>query len=382
MNHRERLLASLNHKEPDRVPLDIGATLITGISRQAYIRLLDYLGMPAEEVPFFDIVQQLAAPSEAFLRRFDIDVRNVSPSSNGAWVLSVEREGEYTTFFDQWGIKWRMPIEGGFYYDMIGHPLGGEEIGLQEAANFNVPDIDNPSRYSAIRSDAQRIRDSGFGVVMSSVGAGVLELGGWLRGYENFYSDLLLNEEAARTYLDRVLEIKLHYWGRVLDTAGDLIDVVQEADDLGSQASMLISPQTYRRLIKPIHERLFGFIHSRTDAKVFLHSCGSFAEVLPDLIEVGVDILNPVQFRAEGMDAVMLKREFGRDLVFWGGGVDTQRVLPRGSPKEVRDDVARQIEILSPGGGFVFNTVHNIQADVPPENLVAMFEAFASFSRY
>jgi uroporphyrinogen decarboxylase len=382
MNHRERLLASLNHKEPDRVPIDIGASLITGISRRAYLRLLDYLGMPPEDAPFFDIVQQLAAPSEAFLRRFGIDVRNVSPSSSGSWTLSIRKEGDYQAFVDQWGIKWRMPAEGGHYFDMVEHPLAGEEIGLEAAESFPLPDIDNPSRYSSIRSDAQRVREGGYGVVMSSVGAGVLELGGWLRGYENFYSDLLLNEAAARAYLERILEAKLGYWDRVLSVAGDLIDVVQEADDLGSQGSMLISPEIYRRLIKPIHERLFAFIHGKTDAKIFLHSCGSFIEVLPDLIEAGVDILNPVQYLAEGMEAQKLKREFGGDLVFWGGGVDTQRVLPRGTPQEVRDDVARQIGILAPGGGFVFNTVHNIQADVPPENLAAMFEAFGACADY
>jgi uroporphyrinogen decarboxylase len=382
MNHRERLLASLNHEEPDRVPLDIGASLITGINRRAYLRLLEKVGLPPEDPPFFDIVQQLATPSESFLRRFDIDVRNVSPSSNGSWSLSIEKEGEYLTFVDQWGIKWRMPVEGGFYYDMVEHPLKNEDFSMEEARSFPLPDIDNPSRYATIRADAQRVRDQGYGVVMSSVGAGVLELGGWLRGYENFYSDLLLNEDVARAYLDRVLEVKLRYWDRVLGAAGDLIDVVQEADDLGSQNSMLISPDTYRRIVKPIHARLFAFIHARTKAKIFLHSCGSFIEVVPDLIEVGLDILNPVQYKAQGMDARVLKREFGKDLVFWGGGVDTQRILPTGTPQEVRDDVARQMDILAPGGGFVFNTVHNIQADVPPENLVAMFEAFEANSRY
>ncbi len=382
MNSRERLLKSLNHQEPDRIPIDIGGTLITGINIHAYRALTKYLGIEEPDQPLFDIVQQLVRPSEAFLQRFGIDVRNVSPSSNGTWHLRIQAEGAYDSFVDQWGIKWRMPRQGGFYYDMIEHPLSKEDLSIAEVANHVFPDVRDASRYATIRQEAQAIRDRGYGVVMSSIGAGVLELGGWLRGYENFYADLLLDEDLVNAYLDRILATKLEYWGRVFDAAGDLIDVVQEADDLGSQSSMLISPELYRKFIKPRHQELFGFIHSRTTAKVFMHSCGSFVAVIPDLIENGLDILNPVQYLAEGMDAVGLKRNFGKDLVFWGGGVDTQGILPRGTPAEVRENVRKQIEVLAAGGGFVFNTVHNIQADVPPENLAALFAAFAEFSAY
>ena len=159
-------------------------------------------------------------------------------------------------------------------------------------------------------------------------------------------------------------------------------DVVQEADDLGSQNNMLISPQMYRQYVKPRHRELFDFIHRKTDAKIFIHSCGSFREVIPDLIEVGVDIINPVQFNAAHMDSMGLKKDFGKELVFWGGGVDTQRILPKGTVTDVRDCVKRQIEALAPGGGFVFNTVHNIQSDVPPQNIVAMWEALQEYGEY
>ncbi len=381
MNNRERLLAALNHKEADRVPIDIGASLITGISKTAYERFIDYLGMPQEDVRFFDIVQQLAVPSEAFLKRFDIDVRNVSPNNPSNWHLVIQEEGNYNVFIDQFGIKWKMPKHKGFYYDMVEHPLSSamEEADIE---SYEFPDASDEVRYTGIREKAQEIRDRGYGVVMSSLSAGIFELGGWMRGYADFYADLAADPGMACKVMDKALEMKIKYWEKVLDQAGDLIDVVQEADDLGSQNTMLISPDMYRKYVKPRHKELFDFIHSRTDAKIFMHSCGSFRDVLPDLVEVGLDILNPVQFNAKGMESVMLKKDFGKDLVFWGGGVDTQRILPNGSVQEIKDCVKRQLEVLAPGGGFVFNTVHNIQSDVPPQNLMAMLEAFAEFSKY
>jgi len=381
MNARERLLASLNHREPDRVPFDIGATPVTGISKTAYENLLKYLGMPEEEVGFFDVVQQIVAPSEAFLQKLEVDVRNVSPNPPSNWKLEINEEGEYYVFRDPWKIKWRMPKNGGFYFDMTEHPLA-DAFDVEDIEKFEYPDADDPVRYEGIREKAMEIRNRGYGVVMSSVSAGIFELGGWLRGYANFYADLAGDPEMACKVMDKALEVKMRYWEKVLDIAGDLIDVVQEADDLGSQDRMLISPEMYRKYVKPRHKELFGFIHSKTDAKIFVHSCGSFREVIPDLIEVGVNIINPVQFNVNGMDSAGLKRDFGKDIVFWGGGVDTQRILPKGTVQEVKDCVKRQIETLAPGGGFVFNTVHNIQADVPPQNLVAMWEALQEYGKY
>lgn len=381
MNSRERLLAALNHKEADRVPLDIGATLITGISKTAYVNLIKYLGLQEEEVGFFDIVQQLAAPGEQFLQKIGVDVRNVSPNSPSNWKFEFQEEGEYVSFRDQWKIKWKMPKQGGFYFDMAEHPLA-DALDEEEIESYVGPDAHDPARYTGIREKALGIRNNGYGVVMSSIGAGVFEYGGWLRGYANFYADLAGEPGMACKVMDKALDVKMKYWEKVLDLAGDVIDVVQEADDLGSQNNMLISPDMYRKYVKPRHKELFHLIHSKTKAKVFLHSCGSFREVIPDLIEAGVDIINPVQFNASGMESRKLKADFGRDLTFWGGGVDTQRILPAGTVEEVRECVKRQIEALAPGGGFVFNTVHNIQADVPPQNIVAMLEALQEYGKY
>ena len=171
--------------------------------------------------------------------------------------------------------------------------------------------------------------------------------------------------------LDKIVDFKLAYWEKALAKLDSLVDVVIESDDLGAQNSLMISPRMYRKMIKPRHEKILDFIHSQTDAKVFFHSCGAIRPLIPDLIDIGVDILNPVQFNATGMDAKSLKTEFGNDLVFWGGGVDTQSILDSASPSAVKDNVREQIEVLADGGGFVFATVHNIQADVPPENIVA-----------
>jgi uroporphyrinogen decarboxylase len=212
---------------------------------------------------------------------------------------------------------------------------------------------------------------------------GVLELAAWMRGIENFYTDLAANRDFACALLDKVTDIKMRYWELALAEVGDRIVVVSEADDMASQTGLMMSPETFRRIIKPRHKRLLEFIRRLApNAFIFFHSCGSIYDVIPDLIEVGVDILNPVQYTAAGMEARRLKKEFGDALTFWGGGIDTQRILPYGTPQEVKDEVRRRIDDLAPGGGFVFNTIHNIQPDVPPENIAAMIEALREFGVY
>jgi uroporphyrinogen decarboxylase len=203
-----------------------------------------------------------------------------------------------------------------------------------------------------------------------------------LRGFEDGYMDLAADPALARALMERVLEMKLAWWGAVLPELGDSVDVVGEADDLGGQSTPLFAPRTYRDLVKPLHAELFSFIRARTRAKVFFHSCGAIRELLPDLVEIGVDVLNPVQVSATGMETAALKRDFGRDLVFWGGGVDTQGVLGSGTPGDVRAEVRRRVADLAPGGGFVFASVHNIQANVPAENVKAMWEAAAAAGAY
>ncbi len=378
MLSRDRMRLALDHQEPDRVPFDLGGTGLTTIHVTAYRNLRQYFGLPAVDVRVAHLAEQLADVDEDVADRLQTDVRPVRPCLPHGYRLAFEDQGTYEAYLDEWGIGWRKPKDGGFYYDMYHHPLAAADS-VQELASFRFPDPVDPARFASLRSDAQAMVARGKAVVLAGPCSGITEMVSWLRGYEPFYIDLAANPDFITTLLDRLVDFKCAYWERALAEVGDLVDVVIEADDLAGQHGMLLSPQTYRRLIKPRHARLFSFIKAQAPVKLFFHSCGAVRPIIPDLIDVGIDILNPVQISAAGMDPQELKREFGRDLVFWGGGVDTQQILGTGTPQQVRHDVRRNVEALAPGGGFVFAAVHDIQANVPPENIVAMWEACRDF---
>lgn len=381
---RMRVEAALNHKEPDRVPFDLGGTILTGIHEQAYRRLRAYLGLPEVEVEIEDLFQQLAKVHEDVRQRLKVDVCGINPGAPRGFHMKRWSEDGYHKYRDEWGIEWWMPQEGGFYYDMRAHPLANV-TSVAELARVKWPDPLDPGRYEGIAEQADRLmNDKQVAYVLGRNAAGILEVALWMRGFENYYCDMLTNRPLAEALLDVVCEIKMKYWARVLECVGRNVMIVSEADDLCTQDRPLVAPELYRELLKPRHAKLFAFIrkHAKTNVKIFYHCCGAVAPLLPDLIESGIDILNPVQVSAAGMDTKELKRRFGKDLTFWGGGVDTQHVLPRGTPAEVKAEVRRRIEDLAPGGGFIFNTVHNIQADVPPQNIVAMWEALQEFGNY
>jgi len=381
---RMRVEAALNHKEPDRVPFDLGGTILTGIHEQAYRRLRAYLGLPEVEVEIEDLFQQLAKVHEDVRQRLKVDVCGINPGAPRGFHMKRWSEDGYHKYRDEWGIEWWMPQEGGFYYDLRAHPLANV-TSVAELARVKWPDPLDPGRYEGIAEQADRLmNDKQVAYVLGRNAAGILEVALWMRGFENYYCDMLTNRPLAEALLDVVCEIKMKYWARVLECVGRNVMIVSEADDLCTQDRPLVAPELYRELLKPRHAKLFAFIrkHAKTDVKIFYHCCGAVAPLLPDLIESGIDILNPVQVSAAGMDTKELKRRFGKDLTFWGGGVDTQHVLPRGTPAEVKAEVRRRIDDLAPGGGFIFNTVHNIQADVPPQNIVAMWEALQEFGNY
>lgn len=381
MDGRTRLRLALAHREPDRVPRDLGAVRMTGIHARAYPGLRRAIGLPAVEVRVGDVAQQLAVVDDDVLARLGIDARGVEPRGPSTWRREVvERDGELA-YVDEWGVRRRMPV-GGLYFDPVTAPLAGE-IDAGHLARFAWPDGGDPARRVGVADAARRVvAEEGRAVCVGSVCAGLTEMLFRLRGFEDGYLDLAADHARARALMERVLEVKLAWWGGVLAELGDVVDVVGEADDLGGQATPLFDPSTYRALVKPLHAELFAFIRARTSARILFHSCGAIRDLLPDLIEIGVDVLNPVQVSAAGMGTADLKRDFGRDLVFWGGGVDTQRVLGGGTPAEVRAEVARRMADLAPGGGFVFASVHNIQANVPGENLGAMWEAVGERGRY
>lgn len=382
MNSRERVIKAINHQTPDRIPIDIGSSMMTGIHRDPYHRWRAFLGMPKDKSNhFFEPSMQIVFPSEDFLERLEIDTRPAVPVWPSCYPLTIRQDQESKYYYDEWGYGLKMPTSDPIYYSLFYHPLKKAET-LSDLRAYNFPEADDPSRLSSIPDQIRNAEEKEKAIVLNNVCAGTMEVASWLRGLDQFLMDLALQPETAEYLLDRVMEFKLAYWKMVLREYGDRIDVVVESDDLGTQTSLLISPAMYRKYIKPRHKRIFDFIKSNTSAKIFFHSCGVIRPIIPDLIEIGVDILNPVQFNLEGMDASSLKKDFGNDIVFWGGGVETQSILSRGTPTQVRENVCQQIEFLAGNGGFVFATVHNIQAEVPAQNLAALWEAVMEYRNY
>jgi len=376
MNSRERLLTALDHREPDRIPIDLGSTQVTGIHVVAYRRLRAYLGLPPVEERICDSIQQVALPDDDVIRWLGIDVRGLFPLNSHNWHIENEDVGDSWEYTDEWGITHRRPKPDGLYYSIVRSPLAIATLTPDAIRAHRWPDTSDPERIAGLREQALTYRAEGKAVVIKGVLAGVFEMAQRLRGMEDLLMDMASDDVLAGALFDKMLELKLAFWEMALPSLADVIDVVAEADDYGTQTSQLISPQMFRRQVAPRLKTLFARVKQLApNARLFFHSCGNVRPLLPDFIELGVDILNPVQTSANGMEPSALKRDFGNDLVFWGGGVDTQGLLPNGTVQQVRDDVRRHIDALAPGGGFVFNTVHNIQADVPPQNMVAMWDA-------
>ena len=383
MTSKQRVAASLNHKEPDRVPLDLGATCVTGVSRKALTRFLDHVGFKHDEIEVSDLFQQLGRPPKDVLSWLGVDVRPLDPRPSSTYKMNMQRVGDSDLFYDEWGIGWRKPLDSELYYDMFDHPLKSA-VNQADLQSFSWPDPEDPVRYKTLADDAREIEETtNAAIVLGRMAPGIVELAAWMRGFENFYADLAGDPDFACSLLDIVLEIKMRYWELAIPKVKERIVVISEADDLASQTDPIISPAIYRKLIKPRHKKLLDHIRKLApDAFIFFHSCGAIYDLIPDFIEAGVDILNPVQISAVGMEPKRLKKDFGDAVTFWGGGIDTQMTLPYGTPQQVRDEVRQLIDAFAPGGGFIFNTVHNIQADVPPENLEAMYSALKEFGGY
>jgi uroporphyrinogen decarboxylase len=381
---RGRVEAALNHQEADRVPYDLGGTILTGIHHVAYRRLCKHLGIAPADVAMEDPIQQLARVDDQVKQRLEVDIYGVNPAKPRGIGQPPWSEGGYDKILDEWGIEWWKPQEGGFYYDMRRHPLA-ETDRVEDLARYRFPDPLDPGRYEGMAQRAgELLNQKQVAYVLGRNAPGIFEVALWMRGFENFYCDMVANQRFAEALLDIIMEVKMTYWAKALDLVGPNVMIVSEADDLASQDRCLVNPTLYRKLIKPRHAKLFSFIkqHAQVPVKIFYHSCGAIAQLIPDLIESGIDILNPVQVSALGMNTKELKRAFGKDITFYGGGVDTQHVLPHGTPQQVRDEVKRRIDDLAPGGGFIFNTVHNIQADVPAENIMAMWETLREYGVY
>jgi uroporphyrinogen decarboxylase len=386
MTSYERIKAAVEHKEADRVPFDLGGSVLTGINRKAYVNLRAYLGLPEVKINIVDEMQQLARPDADFLKKIEVDVACVDPDGPSTPGLATKstRDGEYLRMNDEWGIEWRMPVDNGLYYDMTGHPLASVDS-LAALDAYPWPDPADPARFASLKALADKaVFVDKQAYILGRQYAGIWETALWMSGFEKFFADMMIEKDYAHALMDKITELKMIYWEKALAAVGDNVLIISEADDLATQNSLLCSPELYKEMVHPYHKKLFSFIKSKAPHRVhiFYHTCGAVKPLIPYLIEEGVDILNPVQVNADGMDSRLLKKEFGKDMTFWGGGVDTQHVLPFGTPAEVRDEVKRRIDDLAPGGGFVFAAVHNVQGDVPPENFMAMREALAEFGVY
>ncbi|NLT77544.1 MAG: uroporphyrinogen-III decarboxylase [Planctomycetes bacterium] len=375
MTSRQRVLTALDHKQPDRVPIDLGG-FQTGIHKKAYIDLLNHLGIE-DDVAIMDPVQQLARPCEAVLRQFRVDIRYVfahGPDSFQGGIERNTRDGRlWHDLVDEFGVVWSMPDDQPLYMDISHHPLADATI--DDLADYPFPKGDDPTRFTGLRDEALRWREQTPYAISTGIGGVVYETCWYMRGLERWYMDTVENPDFCETLLDRTLAFWMGYYSEFMKEIGDLVDVVMIGDDIGGQTGPLFSPDFYRRVVKPRQKTLVQHIKSLTNARIWYHTCGSVVPLIGDLIDNGIDILNPVQVSAANMDPRDLKQRYGDRLTFWGGGIDTQHVLGFGTPEDVRKDVRKNVAALKPGGGYVFNSVHNIQAGVPPENIVAMFDA-------
>ena len=362
------MIAVLGHELPDRVPVDLGSTAVSSIHQRANDALKTLLGIEANE-PVHDVAQGIVVPDEQILQRFGVDCRRVvlRPPSTAAAASPSSNED---TYLDEWGVR-RQRAE--LYWEIVGHPLADARV--EDLRHYPWPDPHDPCRVAGLAEEARRLyEETDYALVADFVGGGIFEQALWMRGFERFLMDLITDEPLVIALLDTLLERYIEFYAVYLEAVGPYVQIVAVGDDLGMQTGLLISPKLYRRLIKPRHKELYDFIHSRTEAKIMHHTCGSVFPIVQDLIDVGVDILNPIQTSARGMDPAALKREFGEQLVFHGG-IDVQQILPFATPERVREEVKRIVATLGQGGGYILAPSHNIQADVPPENVLAMYEA-------
>ncbi len=382
MHSRERVLRALSHQEADRIPIDLGATIVSSIVKTSYLDLKRYLGMPIEKIEMLDHVQQLPYLDEVLLKRFGVDLRLVQLPSATAPGLNIFEEGNYYAFTDRWGSKLHMPKDGGLYFDWVDFPI--QEPTLQALDSYSWPRPDPPELQARLGTQARYLfENTDYALVGSGViGGGIFEQPARVMGMENFLMALVAEPRFADRLMEQITDIYIESCNAYLDQVGPYIQVFTYWDDVCTQNGWLVRPEMYRKMVKPKQKRLVEAIRQKTDAKIFFHGCGAVFDLIPDLIDVGFDILNPVQVSARGMDTNKLKAQYGRDIVFWGGGADTQHVLPFGAPQEVADEVKRRIDDLAPGGGFVFAPIHNIQAFVPPQNIVTMFDTALEYGRY
>ena len=377
MTPRERVVRALSRREPDRVPVDIGGGASTSISMEAYENLKRHLGVEGNTREMSKLFR-VAVVDEKVMQRLGSDCRPLRGKSPQRWTPPPSEPG---TLVDMWGVQWRQqPVgENGYYWEMTRNPL--RDATLTDLASYPWPDPLDPGFTSGLRAEAEALLGSTeYAVEASSGFYSFWELACMLRGLDQLLMDLVESPRFVNALLEKLLEINLAGTERFLQEVGAYIQVYRTADDLATQEGLLMSLEMYRSRLKPFHRRYFDFVKSHTSAAIVYHSCGNMVDLIDDLVEIGVDAINPVQVSAMP-DTAHLKARFGNKVTFWGA-IDTQHVLPRGSVSEVTAEVRKRIHDLAPGGGFVLGAVHSLQPDVPPENILAMADAARAFGSY
>lgn len=414
MKSRERVKMSINHKQADRVPIDLGSMRSTGIATIAYNNLRKKLGITKGLAKMYDFIQQLAYPEKEIRDLFHVDVIDAgqaflnNDSEWRKWTLNnsskclipkylnveIDKEGTVLLKNNDNVILGKKP-KSSLYVDQsywvykdlpkIPNTFNDKDLVKQLWAIPSPPwylNVFNDNDYKLFINNIKKLHDETDYAIMLSVGCNLFETGNFLRGMENFLSDIYLDKNGTKRLIDKLVEGNMKFLDRVLKGVGEYVDLLQFGDDLGLQNGPFMSPDVFKEIFKPRYKKMWDFVHNNTDCKIFLHSCGSVFELLPHLIDAGVDVLNPVQTTTVNMEPEKLKKEFGKYITFWGGGCNTRDVLPNKTPTEVKEDVKKRIEIFSKGGGFVFNQTHNILADIKPENVIAMLEAAYEYGKY
>ncbi len=411
MTSRERVIAAIEHRQPDQVPVDLGSNPSSGISAIAYSGVAKLLGQSDTRPKVYDVVQELAQPDDWMLDRFGVDVVDIGRAWNDrpgdwtpmampegstylypSWFMPVRKGDDFfaydaegtliaqrpfgATFYDERCFPW----EDGYPADYSGLPKAMGKVLWSALVHSPWDHASEPDFWKQLRERTLALRAKTDRALMIVVGCNLFEWGTFIRRLDNFLMDIYSDEENAVRLLDALMESHMATLAKVCESVGDIVDVLRFGDDLGHEGGPFMSPEIYRRLFKPRHAELVAYVKKHSTMKTFLHSCGSIHELIPDLIEVGYDVLNPMQTSARDMGPEKLKREFGQDITFWGGGIDNRTVLNQASPEGVRDEVRRRLEILAPGGGYIFNTVHNILPDVPAANVIALFDAVAEWN--
>lgn len=407
MTSRERVMASIGHKQPDYVPLDMGGTPSSGISAIAYNNLKKHLNMQEGHTRIFDVVQQVVQPEMSIIDKFGVDVIDIgrvfnekdsdwydikladgSVAQYPKWFLPEKKEnGDYVVHDKEGTMIARMPVGATFFdqtyfpyvedypdnYNELDHEMG--KVLWSAMVHSPWDHANEPNFYEDLRKRVLKLRQSTDKALMITCGCNLFEWGTFLRRMDNFLMDTYADEENVETLVEQLMQRHLATLKNVCESVGDIVDILRFGDDLGMDTGMFMSREKYQTLFKPSHKKLNEYVHKHSSMKTFLHSCGSIYPIIPDLIDAGYDILNPIQTTAYQMDPAILKREFGKDITFWGGGCNTRSVLNYGKPQEVYDYSKRMIDIFSKDGGFIFNQEHNIMPDVPPENIIAMYKA-------